>query len=413
MAPVIRALKARARSGIEPIVISTGQHQQLIQPIFEFFDIKSDYDLGLMPKSRSLNSLYAAIVEELDRLLPSLNLDLLVVQGDTTSAAAAAHAAFYRKLKVAHVEAGLRTGQLDSPWPEEWHRRAIALSSCIHFAPTHAARSTLIREGVPPENVLVTGNTVIDALLSVIARLQNDQSLSAALDSKFNFLGGSERIILVTMHRRENFGEGIENVCRDLISLAQRGDVKIVLPVHPNPSVRNQILEWLSGRKNIHLIPPAEYVEFVYLMDRSCLILTDSGGVQEEAPSLGKPVLILRNTTERCEAVKVGPAQLVGTDTERIVKAVSDFLGNKNTPFRCRHNPFGDGRAAERIAEFIAAVHWERHTRKVEALAPSGLKSRRPRFQRVPLQILAGRAVTLTARAHGLRAGSGEGAGQA
>jgi len=409
MAPVVRALKARG--GIAPIVISTGQHQQLVETILEFFDIKPDYNLGLMPKSGSLNSLYANIVERLDNLFPELNLDLLVVQGDTTSATAAAHAAFYRKLKVAHVEAGLRTGRLDSPWPEEWHRRVIAVSSNIHFAPTPAARSCLIREGVPTENVIVTGNTVIDALLSVVLRLRTDAALKAQLDVQFDFLAGTEKILLVTIHRRENFGAGVENVCRALKSLARRGDVKIVLPVHPNPNVKAQVLRFLSGLKNIHLIPPADYVEFVYLMERSDLILTDSGGVQEEAPSLNKPVFILRNTTERSEAVAAGVAQLIGTQTEKIVKAVSDFLDGRNTIIRGGANPFGDGRASERIAEFIASGHW-RQAPSARLITLPGRKPRRPRFQRVPLQILAGKN-TLSTRARGFTVGSGEGAGRA
>ena len=416
MAPVVRELRARAASGLESIVIATGQHQDLVWPILDFFEIRPDHELKSVRKGRSLNLLFANIIAELDSLLPKLNLDLLLVQGDTTSAAAAAHAAFHRRIKVAHVEAGLRTGRLDAPWPEEWYRRTIALSSSFHFAPTRSARNNLLREGFPAESILVTGNTVIDALLSATARLKADRSLMAALDAKFACLDAAENIVLVTLHRRENFGQGIRGVCRALTTLAQPSGVSIVLPVHPNPNVQEQVRGALEGRKNIHLIPPAGYVEFVYLMNRCRLILTDSGGVQEEAPSLGKPVLVLRNSTERREGVSAGAAELVGTDPDRIVTAARSILErHERSPPQRLTNPFGDGRAAERIAEFIASANW---------MASAGMRGERmpsvpiamgkgTRPQRVPLQLLARRSLRPEARVEGFRVGSGEGAGRA
>lgn len=393
MAPVIKAIEKRSAEGIESIVISTGQHQQLMQPILDFFGIKPNFNLGLLQKCRCLNSLFATAITELDAIYSDLDPDIVLVHGDTTSAAAAATAAFHRRAKVAHVEAGLRTGDIGQPFPEEWNRRIIALGTDIHFAPTPAAKARLIEEGIAPATIHVTGNTVIDALLSATSRLRNDHRMKHDLDAKFAFLDPASEMILVTGHRRENLGDGINAICIALRALSEHRNVSIVYPVHLNPSVRQPVLELLSGRSNIHLIPPADYVEFVYLMMRSSVILTDSGGVQEEAPSLGKPVLVMREVTERPEAVASGLARLVGTDPEKILAAVSDVLdARKRQAVRPpATNPFGDGHAAERIVDLLAgnartltvdqmveAANAEPVCKPVSVLAPArgGVRSR-------------------------------------
>src|SRR5690606_23883490 len=276
---------------------------------------------------------------------------------DWSSDVCSSDLAFHRKIKIGHVEAGLRTGRLDAPFPEEANRRIITQLAHLHFAPTETARLRLISEGVPRSRIVVTGNTVIDALGFVLGRLRDEPALRRQLDKKYCFLKGSQHIILVTGHRRENFGGGLDRICEALGRLAQRQDCAIVFPVHLNPEVRRAVLERLGGVPNIHLIPPADYVEFVYLMLRSTVILTDSGGVQEEAPSLGKPVLVMRDVTERPEAIASGLARLVGTEPEKIVGAAQEIIfrgGVRSTP--STHNPFGDGRAAERIAGAVLAA---------------------------------------------------------
>lgn len=354
MAPVIRALEARSPFEIQSFVVSTGQHRELMQPILEFFGIKPDIDLGLMSKCKSLNELFSATVAEIDRICCALNPDVVLVHGDTTSAAASAIAAFHRGLKVGHVEAGLRTGDLSQPWPEEANRRLITQCTGVHFAPTPSAKARLIAEGIPAAAILVTGNTVIDALMSVKSRIAHDRALRARLDEKYGFLANAGDIVLVTGHRRENFGSGMESVCKGLVELSERG-LPVVYPVHLNPNVLKPVTALLGGRRNIHLIPPASYVEFVYLMMRSAVILTDSGGVQEEAPSLGKPVLVTRNVTERPEAVAGGFAKLVGTDPAMIVDGVLNTLqrARRATAGRSLSNPFGDGHAAQRIVAHL------------------------------------------------------------
>jgi len=357
MAPVIEALKAKSSAGIESFVVSTGQHQELMHPILEFFKIRPDINLYLMRNCHSLGALFSAAIEEVDRACADLDPDVVLVHGDTTSAAAAAIAAFHRQVKVGHVEAGLRTGDLGQPWPEEMNRRLITLCADIHFAPTRSAKASLVAEGVAAECILVTGNTVIDALLSAASHIENDPATRAMLDAKFRFLDDAREILLVTGHRRENLGDGIEKVCRALLELSDLCGLTIVYPVHLNPQVRKPVRALLGGRRNIHLIPPADYVEFVYLMMRSSVVLTDSGGVQEEAPSLGKPVLVMRNVTERPEATAAGMAKLVGTDPEAIVAGVLAALDkSRGEPVVLRGaNPFGDGRAAQRIVEHLVA----------------------------------------------------------
>ncbi|MCL4766013.1 MAG: UDP-N-acetylglucosamine 2-epimerase (non-hydrolyzing) [Hyphomicrobiaceae bacterium] len=400
MAPVITALRARSSAGIESLVLSTGQHHELLHPILDVFGIRPDVELSLMRKCHSLNELYSAAVAEIDRVFCELQPDVVLVHGDTTSAAAAAMAAFHRRVSVGHVEAGLRSGDLGQPWPEEMNRRLIDLGAEFHFAPTRAAKARLIGEGVAPASILVTGNTVIDALLSVAARIDCDARMRAALDDKFSFLDGARELVLVTGHRRENFGDGIRDICRALLELSERRGLAIVYPVHLNPNVRKPVIELLGGCRNIHLIPPAGYLEFVYLMMRSSLILTDSGGVQEEAPSLGKPVLVMRNVTERPEAVAAGLARLVGTEPQRIVTAACAALDDPGCTGsqRSRASPFGDGFAAQRIADFLAgrrqrAPGADRQRDRYGELARGPVGSPAPDFNRLPsgsgLEVLA------------------------
>jgi UDP-N-acetylglucosamine 2-epimerase (non-hydrolysing) len=379
MAPVIKQLKSLSTRKLQTFVVSTGQHQDMMRPILEFFQINPDFDLGVMPKSGSINSLFSTVVKEMDGLLARIEPDIVLVHGDTTSAAASALAAFHQKTRIGHVEAGLRTGRLDAPFPEEANRRIIGQLADLHFAPTQTAQSQLIAEGVPRSRIVVTGNTVVDALQFVLARLRNEPLLRKRLDERFNFLAPHQHIILVTGHRRENLGNGIDRICDALARLAQSANCAIVYPVHLNPRVQKPVLKRLSGMPRVYLVPPLDYVEFVYLMLRSTVILTDSGGVQEEAPSLGKPVLVMRDVTERPEAVASGLARLVGTEPEKIVGAVQEIIREGNvcsgSPVR---NPFGDGRAAERIVGAILGAWqspiWERRTGDGESIAESADK---------------------------------------
>ena len=379
MAPVIKQLKSLSTRKLQTFVVSTGQHQDMMRPILEFFQINPDFDLGVMPKCGSINSLFSTVVKEMDGLLARIEPDIVLVHGDTTSAAASALAAFHQKTRIGHVEAGLRTGRLDAPFPEEANRRIIGQLADLHFAPTQTAQSQLIAEGVPRSRIVVTGNTVVDALQFVLARLRNEPLLRKRLDERFNFLAPHQHIILVTGHRRENLGNGIDRICDALARLAQSANCAIVYPVHLNPRVQKPVLKRLSGMPRVYLVPPLDYVEFVYLMLRSTVILTDSGGVQEEAPSLGKPVLVMRDVTERPEAVASGLARLVGTEPEKIVGAVQEIIREGNvcsgSPVR---NPFGDGRAAERIVGAILGACqspiWERRTGDGESIAESADK---------------------------------------
>ena len=379
MAPVIKQLKSLSTRKLQTFVVSTGQHQDMMRPILEFFQINPDFDLGVMPKCGSINSLFSTVVKEMDGLLARIEPDIVLVHGDTTSAAASALAAFHQKTRIGHVEAGLRTGRLDAPFPEEANRRIIGQLADLHFAPTQTAQSQLIAEGVPRSRIVVTGNTVVDALQFVLARLRNEPLLRTRLDKRFNFLAPHQHIILVTGHRRENLGNGIDRICDALARLAQSANCAIVYPVHLNPRVQKPVLKRLAGMPRVYLVPPLDYVEFVYLMLRSTVILTDSGGVQEEAPSLGKPVLVMRDVTERPEAVASGLARLVGTEPEKIVGAVQEIIREGNvcsgSPVR---NPFGDGRAAERIVGAILGAWqspiWERRTGDGESIAESADK---------------------------------------
>ncbi len=347
MAPVVHECRRRPEA-IEPIVCDAGQHRELLEPVVEYFGLRPDHRLDVMRSGQSLAELTSACVVAIDALLTELEPDCLVVQGDTTTVMTASLAAFYRSVPLAHVEAGLRTGNLRAPWPEELNRRVVSLSAAVHFAPTTRAADALLAEGVPPASVHVTGNTVIDALLWTVGR---ERGRAEHWERKYAMLG-ARRLVLITGHRRENFGEGLQAICEAIATLAERlPDVAFLYPVHLNPNVLEPVRRMLSGRPNVHLTEPAAYPEFVWLMQRSTLILTDSGGVQEEAPSLRKPVLVTRDTTERPEAVEAGAAELVGTSFDAIVSRVSLLLTDEAEYARRQiaASPYGDGQAARRI----------------------------------------------------------------
>jgi UDP-N-acetylglucosamine 2-epimerase (non-hydrolysing) len=352
LAPVVLAF---ARCNVEHAVCVTGQHREMLDQVVKLFRIRASYDLDLMRPSQALGQLTGKILRRLKDVLDDFKPDCVVVQGDTTTAFAAALASFYERLRVAHVEAGLRTGNIYSPWPEEMNRKLVSALATLHFAPTEWARSNLLAEGIRRETILVTGNTVIDAVQWIADRLASDPVLRAECDDRVKFLSPSRRLILVTGHRRENFDGGLAHVCRALRRVAMRGDVEIIYPVHLNPKVQAIVYATLRGRKNVFLVQPADYLLFVRLMQRAYVIVTDSGGIQEEAPGLGKPVLVTRNTTERPEAISAGTARLVGTDEDGLVAAIGELLGNEDTYARMAQarNPFGDGRAAARIVERI------------------------------------------------------------
>jgi UDP-N-acetylglucosamine 2-epimerase (non-hydrolysing) len=350
LATVIRALRAEPR--LRTAVCVTGQHRQMLDQILATFDITPDADLGLMEPGQTLAGLTARAVTELDRFLLACRPHLLLVQGDTTTSFVAALTAFYHRIPVGHVEAGLRTGNLYSPWPEEANRVLVTRLAALHFPPTAAARDNLLREGVPPGRIYLTGNTVIDALLYTVQQIEQDPPAISGLPPEV--MSGSDRLVLITGHRRENFGPSFEAICRAVAELARRfPDVRFVYPVHLNPNVREPVGRLLRPAElaNVHLLDPLPYREFIALFRRATVVLSDSGGVQEEAPSLGKPVLLMRDTTERPEAVEVGAVKLVGTDFERIVGETTRLLTDPAAyrAMATAPNPYGDGRAAGRI----------------------------------------------------------------
>lgn len=346
MAPVVKELQRRS-DRFDAKVCVTGQHREMLDSVLDIFEIEPDYDLDLMQAGQDLYDLSSRILLGMRDVLRQAKPDLVLVHGDTTTSAIAALAAFYQQIPVGHVEAGLRTDNIYSPWPEEMNRRLTGRLATLHFAPTEQARRNLLRENTPADRIAVTGNTVIDALHWVVA---TGKAVAPDFDR-------SRRMVLVTAHRRENFGDGLIHICQALNTLATRfPDVDFVYPVHPNPNVR-QAVETTVDRslENIHLLEPQPYLPFVGLMQCCTLVLTDSGGLQEEAPAFGKPVLVMRDTTERPEAVEAGTARLVGTDTETIVDAVADLLTSPDA-YRAMSNavnPFGDGYAADRIADLI------------------------------------------------------------
>ncbi|MEN1925991.1 non-hydrolyzing UDP-N-acetylglucosamine 2-epimerase [Luteimonas qiangzhengi] len=369
MAPVIKAF--RARPGVQTLVAVTAQHRQMLDQVLELFGIVPDDDLDLMRTNQDLPDLFSRILIGLSEVISRRKPDLVLVHGDTSTTLAAAMAAFYARVPVGHVEAGLRTGNMEAPWPEEMNRRLVTPLAQLHFAPTIGARANLLAEGVEEARIHVTGNTVVDALLQSVARIQGDQGLSAQLDSTLPSFAPSRRLVLVTGHRRESFGEGFENICRALGGIAELDDVEVVYPVHLNPNVQEPVQRLLGDRPNVHLIAPLDYLPFVQLMRRADLIITDSGGIQEEAPSLGKPVLVMRDVSERPEAVSAGTARLVGTDPDRIHDAALELLGstNKYAAMANARNPYGDGMAAIRIVEHIEAG-W---TAGAPSAAPTGI----------------------------------------
>lgn len=355
MAPVVRALAADP--SFDSRVCVTAQHRRMLDQVLRLFAIQPHHDLDLMRPGQDLTDITANVLIGLRDILSTERPDLVLVHGDTTTTSAASLAAFYQRIPVGHVEAGLRTGNIYAPWPEEMNRRLTGRIAEWHFAPTERAQANLLHEGVEPRRITVTGNTVIDALLEIVQRLRDDQDLRAEVESGFDFLASiqGQRLILVTGHRRENFGAGFERICQALARLADRPDVRILYPVHLNPNVQEPVHRLLGGRDNIHLIEPLDYLPFVALMDRADLLITDSGGVQEEAPSLGKPVLVMRETTERPEAVEAGTVRLVGTDDSAIVREAERLLDDPAAyeSMSRAHNPYGDGQAARRILEFL------------------------------------------------------------
>jgi len=352
LAPVLHAFAAEPR--IASLLCVTGQHRQMLDQVLHVFDLVPDHDIALMKPGQDLTHVTTAALEGVGRVVDQTTPDWVVVQGDTTTAFAAALAAFYRKVKVAHVEAGLRTGNVYSPWPEEMNRKLVGAVATLHFPPTEIAAQNLRREGIAEEAISITGNTVVDALQWVEARLNSDAAFRARAEETFSpLLDGKRRVILVTGHRRENFDGGLEQMCLGLRDLAARGDVEIVYPVHLNPRVQETAGAVLAGQAGVHLIAPLEYAPFVALMRRAYLIVTDSGGIQEEAPALGKPVLVTRDTTERPEALHAGTARLVGTDRRALVAAAAELLDNPQAyaAMAQAQNPFGDGQAAHRIVK--------------------------------------------------------------
>ena len=355
MAPLLLAL--RREPEIETQLCVTAQHREMLDTVLDLFGLVPDRDLDLMEPGQSLNALAAEAVARIDGMLEESSPDLVLVHGDTTTAMAAALAAFHRRVPVAHVEGGLRSGRVDQPFPEELNRRAIDLVADILFAPTEVARRNLEREQARGR-IAVTGNTGLDALHLMLARLENDPALRAAADAELPASAPGRKLILVTGHRRENFGDGLRGICAALVELAARGDAEIVYPVHLNPNVREPVRVALGGAANVRLLPPLAYLPLLRLMQRADLILTDSGGIQEEAPSLGKPVLVMREVTERPEGIEAGFAKLVGTDPARIVAEATALLDGGTYP-PAGANPYGDGRASERIVAALLGRPFE------------------------------------------------------
>lgn len=357
MAPLALALQDDPR--FEAKVCVTGQHRQMLDQVLDLFDLVPDFDLNIMKPGQDLTDVTSSILLGMREVLATFKPDVVLVHGDTATTFAASIAAYYQQIPVAHVEAGLRTGNIYSPWPEEGNRKLTGAIATLHFAPTETSSSNLLREGVASDSIVVTGNTVIDALLQVVAKLDSDSSLQAQFASRFPFLNPERKLILVTGHRRESFGGGFERICQALVETAQRfPDVEIVYPVHLNPNVREPVNRLLADIDNVHLIEPLDYLPFVYLMNQSYLILTDSGGIQEEAPSLGKPVLVMRDTTERPEAVDAGTVKLVGTDVSAITSALATLLTDEAAyrQMSFAHNPYGDGKACQRILESLSQL---------------------------------------------------------
>ena len=356
MAPLVKELAADPRFEVKVCV--TAQHREMLDQVLDIFDLIPDFDLDLMESGQTLNGLTSQILMAMPTVYERFKPDVVLVHGDTATTFATALSAYYQKITVGHVEAGLRTGNIYSPWPEEANRKLTGALSNLHFAPTEQSAKNLKNENVNPSTIHVTGNTVIDALLLAKDIIKHDQELQEKFDEQFSFLDKSKKLILVTGHRRESFGGGFERICESIRQIAVNNcDVQILYPVHLNPNVQEPVNRRLSNLRNVTLIEPQQYLPFVHLMDKSEIILTDSGGIQEEAPSLGKPVLVMRDTTERPEAVDAGTVKLVGTDVNLIVTAAQELLDNQNAykNMSRSHNPYGDGKACKRICEILGS----------------------------------------------------------
>jgi len=365
MAPVVKA--CQDDEFFETKVCVTAQHREMLDQVLDIFDIQPEYDLDIMKSGQTLYAITSKILLLMQRVLEDFQPDIVLVHGDTTTTSATALAAFYQKIAVGHVEAGLRTGDIYSPWPEEANRQLTGVLTTYHFAPTELAKNNLLKENKNPDNIIVTGNSVIDALFLALQKIEHDSKvknkITAALQSEGLEISEDEKIILVTGHRRENFGDGFINICQALKELAKvNKDVQIIYPVHLNPNVQEPVQRILSDVHNIKLIKPLEYEVFLYLMSRSYFLITDSGGVQEEAPSLGKPVLVMRDTTERPEAVEAKTVKLVGTDPQKIITEAQKLLDDKEVynEMSQANNPYGDGQAAKKIVEFLKR-EWRGH----------------------------------------------------
>jgi UDP-N-acetylglucosamine 2-epimerase (non-hydrolysing) len=358
MAPLVKELQ-KDKVNFDTKVCVTAQHREMLDQVLELFQIIPDYDLNIMKPNQDLYEITSSILIKIKPILEDFDPDLVLVHGDTATTFATSLAAYYQKIKIGHIEAGLRTGNLHSPWPEEGNRRLTGALTDYHFSPTDTSRKNLLNEGVNNASIFVTGNTVIDALQLVVNRINNDKTLKLKIENTIiqsGFKALDSKFILVTGHRRENFGQGFLNICEALKVLAENNlDINILYPVHLNPNVRKPVQELLSNIGNIKLVEPFQYEEFIYLMSKTYLILTDSGGIQEEAPSLGKPVLVMRDTTERPEAVKAGTVKLVGSNKDNIVKEVQYLLSNADAyqSMSRSHNPYGDGNASNKILEIL------------------------------------------------------------
>lgn len=353
MAPIVKLLEKN--KDIESIVCVTGQHRAMLDQVLNLFNIQPNYDLNLMTENQTLNGLSSRVLSQLDPILIKEMPDRVLVHGDTSTAAMSAIAAFHHQIPVAHVEAGLRTGNIYQPWPEEMNRRVVDIVSDYLFAPTTTSAYNLLKENLFGRTI-ITGNTVIDALYQTVDMINNNTDLQKKLDASFHFINKNRHLILVTGHRRENFGEGLDHICQALATIADNLDIDIVYPVHLNPRVSGPVQECLGHYDNIHLIDPQDYLQFIRLMQHADLIITDSGGIQEEAPALNIPVFVTREVTERPEALTSGMVKLVGTEKEFIISAVQahfDAHPEKNIPQKNLHNPYGDGQASQRI---VAAI---------------------------------------------------------
>lgn len=355
MASLIKALDADERF-IHKVCV-TGQHREMLDEVLDIFGIKSNFDLNIMTTNQNLNDITSKIISKMPEVFNQYYPDMVLVHGDTSTTFSVALASFFKKIKVGHIEAGLRTQNIYSPWPEEMNRKLTASLTYFHFAPTKSAENNLIAEGVNPKNIFITGNTVVDTLFLALDKLHKSKELLNDLDVKYSFLSCDKKIILVTGHRRENYGKGFEKICKALVMLAKRNKVcQIIYPVHLNPKVRETVISLLKGKDNIKVIEPVGYLDFVYLMSRSYLILTDSGGIQEEAPSLKKPLLVMRENTERIETLEAGTTKLIGTNIQKIISEVEQLLFDKNCYQKmCQaYNPYGDGKTCNKILNILS-----------------------------------------------------------